>query len=298
MSWVAASLLSAFFLGCYELLTKHAVRANAVLPVLFLGNLCNAALWGGMLLLQRTGAVAAPAALVVDPLDIGQHGQILLKSAIVTASWACTYFAVKHLPVSLASPIRATGPIWTAAGGLTLMAERPAALQLTGLAVTLVSLVGLSAAGRREGVHFHRDKWIWWLVLGTVFNAASGLYDKFLLGRAGFRAPTVQCWFAIYTTVLVLPFAAGWKLRWWPRHEFIWRWSIPLLALSLLVADFIYFNALRDPAAPISIVASLRRSSLLVAFTGGLLFFGEANGLRKLPAVLGILAGILLIILG
>ena len=36
MHWIVASLVSAFFLGCYDLSTKHAVRDNAVLPVLFL----------------------------------------------------------------------------------------------------------------------------------------------------------------------------------------------------------------------------------------------------------------------
>ena len=30
MHWIAASLISALFLGTYELFTKHAVRANAV----------------------------------------------------------------------------------------------------------------------------------------------------------------------------------------------------------------------------------------------------------------------------
>ncbi|HVU18446.1 MAG TPA: DMT family transporter [Candidatus Didemnitutus sp.] len=298
MSWVAASLLSSFFLGCYELLTKHAVRENAVLPVLFLSNCCGALVWGTLWSLQRSGLAHVPVFLVVDPLTPTQHAQILLKSAIVATSWACTYFAVKHLPVSLASPIRAMSPIWTMVGGLTLLSERPGWLQFVGMALTLGSFVALSLAGRREGIHFHRNRWVWWLLAGTIFNAASGLYDKFLLGRAGFRAPTVQCWFALYLVVLVFPFAVGWKLRWWTRHEFHRRWSIPLLACALLVADYIYFRALQDPAALISIVASLRRGSLLVAFAGGLLFFGEENGLRKLPAVLGILAGILLTILG
>jgi len=124
------------------------------------------------------------------------------------------------------------------------------------------------------------------------------LYDKFLLGRVGFAASTVQAWFSIYLVMLFLPLAAGWKLRWWPRHEFHWRWSILFISLSLLVADFIYFAALRDPVALISVVASLRRASMLVAFAGGLLFFRERNGREKLPAVLGVLAGIVLTVLG
>ena len=43
---------------------------------------------------------------------------------------------------------------------------------------------------------------------------------------------------------------------------------------------------------------SVRRASTLVAFAGGLYFFHEANGWRKLPAVLGILTGIILTLAG
>jgi transporter family protein len=43
---------------------------------------------------------------------------------------------------------------------------------------------------------------------------------------------------------------------------------------------------------------SLRRGSTLVAFAGSLLLFGERNGWQKFPAVLGILVGILLTMLG
>ena len=42
MHWVFASLVSAFFLGCYELSTKHSVRANVVLAVLFFANVGSA----------------------------------------------------------------------------------------------------------------------------------------------------------------------------------------------------------------------------------------------------------------
>ena len=112
MHWILASLVSAFFLGCYDLSTKHAVRDNAVLPVLFFANACSAVVW---LVLQAGTTLAPhafPPALHVDTLTGFQHLQLLLKSTIVAASWVCSYFAVKQLPVSLAAPIRATGPVW------------------------------------------------------------------------------------------------------------------------------------------------------------------------------------------
>jgi drug/metabolite transporter (DMT)-like permease len=298
MPWIAASLMSAFFLGCYELCTKHAVRDNAVLPVLFCANVCSATLWCALLAAAALVPGALPPGLLVAPLTLPQHGLLLLKSTIVAGSWVCTYFAIKHLSVSLASPIRATGPMWTLLGAVLVLGERPTWLEGLGIIITLASFVGLSVAGRKEGVHFHRNKWFGFLLAGTLLGAVSGLYDKYLLARAGFSAATVQCWFSVYLAALFLPLAVGWKLRWWPRHLFHWRWSILGVSLFLLVADFVYFDALRNPEALVSLVSSMRRGSVLVAFAGGLFLFKEPNGWAKLPAVLGVLTGIVLTILG
>lgn len=298
MHWIAASLVAAFFLGCYELFTKHAVRENAVLPVLFFSTLCNALIWTGLMMVHSLQPGALPPALEVTPLTAIQHGQLALKSLIVASSWVCTYFAIKHLPMSLASPVRATGPIWILFGALLVLAERPSWLEMAGVATTIASFVALSFAGRKEGIHFHRNKWVALLIAGTLLGACSALYDKFLLGRVGFTPATVQAWFSVYLVLIFLPLAVGWKLRWWPRHEFQWRWSIVMIGLALLISDFIYFDALRDPDALIALVSSIRRGSSVVAFTGGLVFFGEKNGWQKLPGLLGVLAGILMTVLG
>ena len=298
MHWIAASLVSALFLGVYELCTKHAVRDNAVVPVLFFSTLTGAAVWVGLLMVQMLHPGTLPASLATDPLTLVQHLQLVLKSAIVAASWVFTYFALKHLPLSLGSPIRATSPLWTLFGALLILGERPTWLETVGVLTTLASFVGLSFAGRLEGVHFHRNKWVWFLVAGTLLGAVSSLYDKYLLGRLRFSVPTVQAWFSVYLVVLFTPIAIGWKRRWWSRNEFHWRWSIPFIALSLLVADYIYFSALRNPNSLVAVVMSLRRGSTLVAFAGGLLLFGEKNGRQKLPAVIGILVGIVLTVMG
>jgi transporter family protein len=195
MHWITASLVSAFFLGLYELCTKHAVQKNAVLPVLFLSTFCGAAVWGLLLAADAVHPGALPAALRTDALTPVQHLQMALKSAIVAASWIFTYFALKHLPLSLGSPIRAMSPLFTWTGALLFLGERPTLLETIGVLTTLGSFFGLSVIGAREGIRFHRDKWIGFLLAGTVLGATSGLYDKYLLGRAGFSVPTVQAWF-------------------------------------------------------------------------------------------------------
>jgi drug/metabolite transporter (DMT)-like permease len=307
MHWAALSLTSAFFLGFYDICQKHALKDNPVIPVL-LGSTGTAALvWTSLLLLQRAVPGALPAALLVPPLGVHEHGLLFLKSAIVAASWMCTYLAVKHLPISLAAPVRATSPLWTLGAAITLLGERPSVLQMLGVLTTLMSFFGLSLVGRLEGVHFHRNRWVGFMILGTLFGAASGLYDKLLLGRRHLEPATVQAWFSIYLVALFAPLAlANARARRKQRQasgdidagRFQFRFSIPLLALCLLVADFAYFYALRDPAGLISLVASIRRGATLIAFAAGVLLFKERNGMKKLPPVLGIVAGIALTLLG
>jgi drug/metabolite transporter (DMT)-like permease len=298
MHWVAASLMSALFLGFYDLCNKRSFRENAVLPCIFFANVCAAAIWAGAMAWQALQPGSLPPSFSVRSLSLAGHGLVWVKTLIVSASWICSYFAVKHLTVSLAAPVRATAPMWTLLGAVLFLGERLSALELLGIALVLGSLVALSFVGREEGVHFHRDKWIAWLAAGTLLGSVSSLYDKHLFGTVGLDVATVQAWFSIDLSLAFLPLALGWKLRWWPRHEFHWRWSIPCSALALLVADFVYFGALRDPEARIAIVSCLRRGSTLVAFAGGVFLFRETNGLRKLPAVLGVLAGIVLTLLG
>lgn len=298
MNWIVASLISALCLGFYDLANKRSFQGNAVLAAIFCANLCAAALWLGAMALQMAVPGAVPALFTVRSLGWAEHGLVLVKTLIVSASWVCSYFAIKHLSVSLAAPIRATAPMWTLFGAVLFLGERLTVLELVGIALALASLVGLSFVGRDEGVHFHRNPWIGWLVAGTMLGSVSSLYDKFLFGRMGLDVATVQAWFSIDLAVFFGVFAFLWRWRRPEGERFQWRWTIPVAALSLLLADFVYFGALRDPDARIAIVSSLRRGNTLVAFAGGLLFFGEANGWRKLPAVLGVLLGIVLTLLG
>ena len=192
MNWVVATLLSAFFLGLYDLCTKYAVRANAVTPVLFFSTLTGAAVWLGLLLVQAVHPGLLPPSLVTDALTAKQHLQLLLKSGIVAASWIGTYYALKHLPLSLGAPIRAMSPLLTLFGAILILGERPSWLETIGILTTLGSFVGLSIVGAQEGVHFHRNKWVGCLLVGTLFGAVSSLYDKYLFTTLNFSVPTVQ----------------------------------------------------------------------------------------------------------
>jgi bacterial/archaeal transporter family protein len=297
--WIWLGIASMVLLGVYDLCKKHAVRENAVLPILFFSNLAGLLVTFPFI----AGSVLAPQTMVdlgvyVAPLSLPAHGALMLKSFIVGTSWVCAFFALKHLPISIVSPIRASGPVWTLLGALFLFHEEPSRMQWIGLAVIFVSYFAFSWVGREEGIYFHRSRWIWLIFLATLIGTCSTLLDKWLLQRQGFDVMQVVVWYSLY---LFVYFAVMNALLWWPKRgqyaPFVWRWSVPCIGILLVLSDWVYFRGLSDPEALVVIMSVLRRCSVLVSFFVGAHLFKEVNKRKKAVILLGVLAGVLLIVL-
>lgn len=275
--WLILAFVSAFFLGCYDISKKKAVSENAVIPVLFFNTLFCAILLSPLVVISAvwpetlTGTIG-----YVPAVSPEAHGYIFIKSIIVLTSWVFGYFAVKHLPLTITGPINATRPVMTLLGALFIFGERLNLYQWVGVIITMVSFFLLSRSGKKEGISFSNNKWIFFMILAAVAGAISGLYDKFLMQK--FSSTAVQFWFNTYQCILMLIVVI---VLWYPKREkttpFRWKWSIILVSVFLTIADFVYFYALTDPDAMISIVSMVRRSSVLVSFAGGVLFFHEKN---------------------
>lgn len=297
--WIYLGLISSVLLGLYDVCKKHALNHNAVLPVLFLSTVAGFL----PMLLFLAGSLLAPDVMLqlncyVPMATVSEHLHILLKAVIVSTSWVLAYFAMKHLPISLFSPIRASGPAWTLLGAVLLFHERPLPMQWAGIVVIFCSYYAFSVIGQKEGVVFHRSKWILYIFLATLIGSISTLYDKYLIQQLHYTPMLVQFWFSFYNVALLGPFVA---CVWWPKRKeytpFQWRWSVPAIGLLLVAADFVYFNAVKNPAALIVILSLLRRSSVVVSFAVGAAVFGDVNRRGKAWALAGVLTGVVLIVL-
>ena len=80
-----------------------------------------------------------------------------------------------------------------------------------------------------------------------------------------------------------------WKGGVWARGDFQWRWSIPLIGLTLLAADLLYFTAVQDQDALIAVISPIRRLSVIVTFFGGVLLFGERTRVCAKTLCLGVM---------
>jgi drug/metabolite transporter (DMT)-like permease len=295
MNWIAVSLLSALFLGLYEIAKKESLRGNAVPPVLFCNVLTQAAAWIPLLIASQFPQSQLPDVLRVQPLDWADHARLAAKSLLAGSSWICASFALKHLPISIAAPIRATSPFATVLFAVLLLAERPSPGQWSGVAIILAAFYAFSLAGRREGIVFHKNRWITLMILATLLGAASALYDKYLLGTCGYHAADVQAWFSVYLIPVMAPLLAHWLLKNRSRSPFEWRWSIPMIAILLLISDFLYFHANEQPDALISVISPLRRTSVIIAFLAGIRLYGEQNWRIKSLCLAGLMLGVTVI---
>ena len=298
MSWLFLAALSAVFLGFYDIFKKVSLERNAVLPVLFFCSLTGLILFSPVAALSVfRPEMAQRYDVFVAPMGFSGHLLILAKAGIVTLSWVLTFFAIKHLPISLASPIRASAPLFTVLGAITLFSEIPSHAQLGGIAVTLGSYFLFSILGRKEGIIFERNRWVWMLFAGTLVGAVSGLYDKHLLQSAKLAPMSVQFYFTAYNTLLQ-GLIVG--IFWWPVRAtttpFRFRGSIWLVGRLLLVADNVYFRALSVPGALVSVVSTVRRSNVVISFAVGSLLFREQRRWQKAVALVGVLVGLVLLL--
>ena len=122
MMWVALAFMSAALLGCYDFFKKVSLKDNAVLPVLFLNTLFSALLFLPFILLSGSGVIGE-GMLYVPSADLHTHLFLMLKAVIVLSSWICGYFAMKHLPITIVSPIQATRPVMVLLGALLIFGE-------------------------------------------------------------------------------------------------------------------------------------------------------------------------------
>ena len=179
--WLILAFLSATLLGFYDVFKKMALRGNAVIPVLFLNSLFCSFIFFPLIVASASGVLATDSLFYVPACGWEVHKYIVLKSFIVLSSWLFGYFAMKHLPITIVGPVNATRPIMVLVGAMLVFGEQLNLWQWGGVLLAIISFFLLSKSGKKEGIDFKHNQWVYFLVLAAVFGAVSGLYDKYLM---------------------------------------------------------------------------------------------------------------------
>jgi transporter family protein len=296
--WGLFGIVTAILLGIYDIFKKTSLNNNAVLPVLLISVSTSALIFIPVI----AGSWFYPdffqsVNLYVPRISLIDHLQIFVKSIIVLSSWILAFFAIKHLPLTIVTPIRATAPLWTLIGALIIFSEKLNTLQWIGLLITLTFFYLFSTTGKLEGINFRKNKWIFLIIGATLLGSASSLWDKYIVREID--RLSVQTWSGIYQ-LIILSLIVG--IFWYPKRKnstpFQWRWTIPFIGIFLVLSDFFYFYALSYPESLISVLSGIRRSGVIIPFIFAAIFFKENNIRKKGFYLAGIITGVFLMTLG
>ena len=297
MMWALLAFASAVLLGCYDFFKKVSLKDNSVLAVLFLNTLFSTLIFLPFILLSGGGYISE-GLLYVPSAGVEAHLLLMLKAVIVLSSWLCGYIGIKHLPITIVSPIQATRPVLVLLGALIIFGENLNGYQWTGVLIAMLSFFLLSRSGKREGINFANNRWVCFVIMAALLGAASALYDKYLMQTL--EPMFVQSWFNLYQCILmgVIVVVMNMLSPVQRSKRFVWRWSIPLISVFLAIADFCYFSALAQEGSLIAVVSMIRRGSVVVAFAFGALMLHEKNLKSKAVDLLLILVGLFFLYLG
>ena len=315
--WVVLAFISALCLGGYDISKKIALRDSRVVDVLTCSILISSLILCVPLILSRlcpewmTGT-----AFFVPRLDMQAHLLTLVKSCIVLSSWVFAYISLKHLPISVVSPLQATRPMWTLVGALLIFGERLNAWQWVGIILAIGSIFAFSFRKpaslnanslTRSSLNVNSlnvNRYYFCLALAILIGSCSGLYDKFMMRCYDHNA--VQVYYTFYQALMML---IVWGIdrfkhrrdtsdfRVLPDLSANWLPTV-LICVFLVISDNVYMLALRDPDSLIAVVSTIRRGGAVIGFAYGLLFLHEPDPRKKIACMAGIMAGLICLALG
>ena len=289
--WCLYAVLSALFLGIYDVCKKRSLSGNSVVGVLACSVIISALLLAPSLL---TG--------VVPHIDARTHGMIFIKSLLVLSSWLCGYIAIKYIPLSIVSPMQASRPMWTLLGALLIFNESLNLWQWLGIAVTLGSIFAFSFSVRHDKTEQSDNApYYIFLILAILLGAACGLYDKYIMRSLDRNA--VQVYYTLYQALLM---ALVWIINRFivnaknDRHpvSFHWRWEIVGISIFLILSDYVYLKALSDPSSLIAVVSTVRRAGTIIPFLYGIIILREKHIRAKVLCLLGVTLGLVCLLFG
>ncbi len=279
--WLWMSVCSALLLGIYDVAKKQALKRNGVY-------------W---ILLSATALTAVFLSPCLSAGSLQDHLSLVLKAVLVSTSWVSGLYALKHLPLTTVSTIKASRPMFVVIFSILLFGERLNLLQWLGVAVVMTALFLSSRSKRHDTDKETSAKGMTCMIISVLSGSASALYDKFILQ---YLEPLfVQSWTNIYITVLLAAVMLVQYLADRQKFEpFHWDWRIPLIAVLITASDMLYFFAVKDPDALLSVISLIRRSSVLITFLFGALMFKEGHIKDKAVDMALMMAGLALLLSG
>ena len=297
--WIWLALISAVLLGFYDVAKKYSLKRNGIYFVILAATAFST-------LFLCPFLSAGPAAY---------HIKIAIKALIVTVTWLSGMEALRLLPITTVSTFKASRPMFVVLFSIIIFGEKLNVWHWLGVAAVAVALWLLGAASGKEGFRFGSGRGFWALVISMATGVASALWDKYIIKSFVFDGPLspvyaalpaelqvplfLQAWTNLYITAILAVIVAIKAIREGSaREHFRWDWALLAIAVLVTLSDAVYFLAISQEGSLLSVIALVRRFSIVVTFVVGAIIFREGKIKGKSVALAFMIAGILLLMFG
>lgn len=288
MTWLAYALLTAFFSALTSLFEKRALyKLHSV---------------------DFAAALAFSVALLTSPILFtsswekitpGVFALIFLVSLLAAIAFLNVIRGIRHMEISLSSPMFLLGPLITTLFAFILLNERILPQQIFGMIILLIGTYILETEHVSHGKEFLKNIWgnkySRFILFGLLLYGLSAVGDRIILGRIGV-APT------LYTAIIQVFIAIHFLLLTWHHRgspvasmKLVQKYWKAVLILALFTIGYRIAQSYATALAAVGLVVAIKRSaSLFTTIIGGEIFH-DHNIWRKAFACTVMLGGIYLI---
>ncbi len=292
IDWYMYAILAAVLTSAVALLDKKLLFRKHAMEFVAIIAIANAVI--GVIVALVAGADYSFPSFV--------YSFMVLVALIASVAFLYTAKAIRHMPVSLSSPLFALGPLLTAIVAFLFLGETLTIINMVGVLFVVVGVYILEhSAGISVLNNFRvmfKQKYFHYILIALILYAISSTFDRYVLNTLKIDVlaylSIVQVLIAVFFTILVWYFYDLHDISKGLRE--LW---LPVLLVAVLTVGYRYSQSLALSLAEgkVALVTSIKRSSaLLTTIIGGQLFH-EKHYLRNVFASFVIITGVVLIIL-
>lgn len=280
--YIFLALLSALFLGCYEVLKKVSLKKSSIHETLFFYCLCG--LFVSLIFIKD--------AISIGFLDVLF---ILIKSGVIVLNWFLVLKCMQKLDVAIVVCFSLLNTILVVFLSHFIFDEVITIMHFLSLLFIATGIVLITMLDRKENKDKVKNHYIYiiLLIFGSVLGSCSAMLDKYLINVREVESGAVLLWFLLFNSLIygTIYLYKNKKIEWKKLKANYW---LVLTGVGIALADIVYYSAIASIGAQISLISILRKCSVIVATILASLFLKEKHLFKKLGILLIMIIGIVI----
>ena len=273
--WIIYTFIYTFLKGAREGMKKAALKKSGSNEILFFYTLIGLI----MVLPFSKGALTTPPAYIFYSF---------IKAAVICVAWLLAFNSLKKMPVSLFGVITLSRVLFSMLLGVVALGESFTIPKAIGLFLVISGLFLVNAKKDTDKKQVSVAI-IFVALLSCFLTSISGVLDKVLMKNMD--SSQLQFWFMLFMTLIygIILIIKKEKISFKNIKTNYW---IPLMSLSLVLGDKLWFEANANPLSEVTLMTLIKPSAVIITILIGKFAFKEKNVLYKLLCSIIILAGI------